>query len=288
MRRTIAHQAQQGFLTIAQNTSVDYLRLAYLQALSIKLTMPGSQYAVIVDTATMSKVTEQHHRIFDYIIQLPQDDAKDSTWKLSNEWQAFLLTPFKETIKLESDLVFTRSISHWWTTFRLRNIVLSQGCRNYQQQLSDVRTYRKLFDDNDLPDVYNGLMYFRYSLDAAEFFYLTKTIFDNWSEIRDYSLKNCRDPEPTTDVVYALSAKILGEERCTLPCVDFINFVHMKPDINGFSRVTPWKEMVMCETEVPMIRINNINQYHQLHYHDKTWATDDIIKEYEDELGRRS
>ena len=38
-----------GFLTIAQNTDgVDYLRLAYAQAMSIKLTMPGSQYCVIV------------------------------------------------------------------------------------------------------------------------------------------------------------------------------------------------------------------------------------------------
>jgi hypothetical protein len=280
--------AQQGFLTIAQNTSVDYLRLAYLQAMSIKLTMPGSQYAVIVDHATMTVVTEQYRQVFDYVIELPQDHAEDSTWKLSNEWQAFLLTPFKETIKLESDIVFTRSIKHWWHTFRLKDMVLSQGCRNYQQQISTVRSYRKLFDDNDLPDVYNGLMYFRYSPTAAEFFQLAKTIFDNWSHIRDTVLKNCRDPEPTTDVVYALAAKILGVERCTLPGVDFINFVHMKPDINQFSHVTPWHAMVLCETDLPMIRINNVNQYHPLHYHDKTWAGDDIIKEYEHELARRN
>ena len=51
MRRVDQYKAQQGFMTIAQNSAdVDYLRLAYLQALSIKLTMPGSLYAVAVDT----------------------------------------------------------------------------------------------------------------------------------------------------------------------------------------------------------------------------------------------
>jgi len=251
------------------------------------LTMPGSQYAVIVDSDTMSQVTEQHRRVFDYVIPLDEDLAQDEEWKLSNEWQVFYLTPFKETIKLESDLIFTRSVDHWWTAFRLRNIVLSQGCRNYQQQSSKVRSYRRLFDDNELPDVYNGLMYFRYSQDSSEFFWLAEQIFKNWPYIRDNLLKNCRDDHPTTDVVYALAAKLLGVDRCTLPSLDFINFVHMKADINGFSQSIPWYETFICETDLPMIRINNINQYHPLHYQDKDWVTDDLIKEYEHELGRR-
>ena len=35
------------------------------------------------------------------------------------------------------------------------------------------------------------------------------------------------------------------------------------------------------ETDLPMVRINNVNQYHPLHYHEKSWVTDDIVKEYE-------
>jgi hypothetical protein len=287
MRRITPHQAQQGFLTIAQNTDVDYLRLAYVQAMSIKLTMPDSLYAVVVDAHTEQQITEDHKKVFDYIIALPHDYAKDQTWKLSNEWQVFYLTPFKETIKLESDLVFTRSIKHWWTTFRLKAMVLSRGCRDYAQNISTSRHYRNLFDDNELPDVYNGLMYFRYSQEANDFFNLARMIFANWEHIRDNMLLNCRDEDPTTDVVYALAAKILGVENCTLPGVDFINFVHMKPDINGFSRHLPWQETVLSEVDLPMIRINNINQYHPVHYYEKSWATDSIVKEYENELARR-
>jgi hypothetical protein len=218
--------AQQGFLTIAQNTAdVDYLRLAYVQAMSIKLTMPGSQYAVIVDEETLSTVTDSHKKVFDHIITLPQDHAKVDTWKLANEWQVFSLTPFKETIKLESDILFTRSIDHWWTAFRLQDVCLSHGCRTYQQRESFIRKYRQVFDANRLPDVYNGLMYWRYSETSKRFFELARQIFENWADVRA-ELKNCEDAYPTTDVVYAVAAKIM-DTACYNPSLDFVNFVQL-------------------------------------------------------------
>ena len=58
----------------------------------------------------------------------------------------------------------------------------------------------------------------------------------------------------------------------------------MKPKINNFREQIPWHELVVAETELPMIRVNNINQYHPLHYYSKDWLTDDIIKEYEHAL----
>lgn len=275
---------QQGFLTIAQNNSTtDYLRQAYAQALSIKLTMPGSKYAVLVDEATMLKVTDQHRQVFDYVILLAHDDAKDQEWKLANEWQACFLSPFKETIKLESDILFTRSIEHWWTMFRLKNIVVGLGCKDYQGNTAKSRAYRKVFDDNNLPDVYTGLMYFRYSRETYDFFETVKTFYRNW-DIVNPMLKNYRDTQPTTDLVFALTANYIGIETCTLPGCDFINFTHMKNAINNWPESTPWPELVLAETDVPMVRVNNTNQYHPMHYQDKNWLTDDLISRYEHEL----
>ena len=277
---------QQGFLTFAQNSDVDYLRLAYVQAMSIKLTMPDAKYAVVVDEATLAQVTDSHRRIFDYVIPLPVDYAKDETWKLANEWQAFSLTPFKETIKVESDILFTRSIDHWWTAFRLRDVVLSLGCRDYQGRHGRSRRYRQLFDDNNLPDTYNGLMYFRYSQTAARFFDKARHIFVNWDHVRDGVLINCHDEKPTTDLVYAVTAKIQGTDSCTLPECDFINFTHMKNSINQWPESTPWSELVISEFDVPMVRINNVNQYHPIHYQDKSWITDDVVDRFEYEYHR--
>lgn len=277
---------QQGFLTIAQNTDVDYLRLAYVQAMSIKLTMPEARYAVIVDDATFTKVTEQHRRVFDHIIPLKYNYAKDEAWKLSNEWQVFELTPFKETIKVESDILFTRSIDHWWTAFRLRDVVLSLGCQDYLGNPGKSRRYRQVFDDNNLPDTYNGLMYFRYSQTAHDFFDIARRVYGNWGYIRDNVLKNCRDENPTTDLVYAIVANDVGVESCTLPQCDFINFTHMKNSINNWPEATPWTDMILSEFDLPMIRINNVNQYHPVHYQNKEWITDDVVERFEYEFQR--
>jgi hypothetical protein len=276
------HKEPQGFVTFAQNTAdVDYLELAYIQALNIKATQRINRCAIIVDLSTRELMQQRHYRAFDHVIDLPADfNTANSTWKLANESQVFWLTPFKETIKLESDLLFTRNIDHWWTAFRLRDVCMSSGCRNYQQQLSYSRRYRQMFDDNQWPDVYNGLMYFRFSKTAHKFFTVAQQLQSNWHTVRD-CLKNCREDSPSTDVLYALTAQIIGPELCTMPSLDFINFVHMKPAINGLEETAKFTKEFVVEFDSGMIRINNINQLQPLHYHEKDFVTPQIKEWYE-------
>ena len=272
-----------GFLTIAQNTKdVDYLRLAYLQALNVKATHPGAKYAVIVDQPTAKLLTTKTNKIFDYVLVLDQDNSEHSDWKLGNEYKVFELSPFKETIKIESDLLFTRNIDHWLNAFRLKDVVLCTGCKTYRQEMATARLYRKFFDDNNLPDTYQGLMYFRYSQTASNFFLTAQRIYRNWDYLKTNVLKNCREDTPSTDVLYALTAKVVGVEHCTLPSMDFLNFVHLKPGINGWGNTDrSWREIVNYEQEGDMIRVFNINQYNPVHYYDKTFATERLIDYYE-------
>ena len=154
------------------------------------------------------------------------------------------------------------------------------GAKNYLQELSTVRKYRKLFDDNNLPDVYSGLMYFRYSQESHNFFTTARDIFKNWSTIKD-NLINCDEDSPSTDVLYAISALITGVDNCTASSLDFINFVHMKSGFQGWSDARSWTETTFNERDGDIIRINNINQYDPIHYYDKNYATEELIKYYE-------
>lgn len=270
------HKEQQGFLTLAINSdSVNYLELAYLQALNVKATQTHNSYAVIVDRLTEELIEERHRRVFDYIIPVNYDVVNP----FSIEVSVFNSTPFKETIKLESDLLFTRTIDHWWTAFRLKDVCLSTGALTYLSLPGTVRKYRQLFDDNNLPDVYNGLMYFRYSQTAADFFRAAAMIFDHWDEVT-CNFKQM-DQEPTTDVVYAIATLMMGKDAVTMPSMDFLNFVHMKSGFNGWSDARSWLETVMNERDGDVIRINNTNQYQPVHYYDKTYATRELIEYYE-------
>ena len=275
------HKEQQGFVTFAQNTdTVDYLELARIQALNIKATQQDNRYAVIVDAVTKEKLNETHYSVFDYVIDLPVDhNEPTSTRKFANEWQVFRLTPFKETIKLESDLLFTRSIDHWWTAFRLKNICLSTGCKNYLGINSTIRKYRELFDANNLPDVYNGLMYFRFSQEAKQFFDAAQYIQMNWEHVRA-GLKRCIEDQPSTDVLYALAAIMVGSDTCTMPSMDFLNFVHLKPAINGVEETAKVTDKLLAEFDQGMIRINNVNQLQPLHYFEKDFVTEEMKEWY--------
>jgi hypothetical protein len=117
------------------------------------------------------------------------------------------------------------------------------------------------------------MYYFRYSQTAAEFFKIAKDIYTNWNVVKD-QLIQC-DELPTTDVVFALTAKILGQEQCLIPTLDFFNFVHMKSRIQGWNDRQPWTDYVNIERDDNMLRINNINQYNPVHYYEKNF--NDII-----------
>jgi hypothetical protein len=271
------HKEQQGFVTFAVNTpEVNYGELAYLQCLNVKATQQNNSYAVIVDINTYESFNEKQLNTFDHVIQIGVDLDRP----FSAEPMVWYHTPFKETIKLESDLLFTRSIDHWWTAFRLRNVCLSTHARAATGAVLDgFIKYRELFEANQLPDVYNGLMYFRYTQEAHDFFLTARNIFDNW-DIVSAELIRCNVPA-STDVVYAIAALILGEDIVTMPSMDFLNFVHMKSGFNGWSDVRSWLETVVNERDGDIIRINNLNQYHPVHYYDKTYCTQELIKYYE-------
>ena len=55
----------------------------------------------------------------------------------------------------------------------------------------------------------------------------------------------------------------------------------MKNSINGWVESQPWPELAISEVTVPMVRVNNINQYNPWHYQEKNWVTDEIVKRFE-------
>jgi hypothetical protein len=254
-----------GYLIVADNTEqTDYVDCAIALARSIKLHTPNAKIALMTSN-------DVDNDIFDYVVGLPfGDQAPNSNWKLKNDWQIFWATPFKETIKLEADMIVPHSIEHWWDMFRKRDVVISVGAKNYLQQDTNVRMYRKIFDKNELPDVYNAITYFRYSQFASEFFSLVRDIFNDWDNVRTIIKGGDADPG-TTDVVYAIAAKALGIENCTLPNTSYPKMIHMKGAIN-FMSGEDWTQELIWEFDKSNIRINTIDQEYPVHYQVKEFS----------------
>jgi hypothetical protein len=265
---------ERGFLIVAQNNdTVDYIACATALAKSIKLTMPHASVALLTDVKFDSD-------LFNFVIEFPLGDlAKDDTWKLINDQQVFDASPYRQTIKLEADMVLPQSIDHWWDILQKKDVCLTVGCKNYLQQDATSRYYRKVFDANDLLDVYNAVTYWRVSRTAQMFFSYVKNIFNNW-DIYKNELISCHDEKPTTDVVYAIAAKLIGEENVYIPNSP-VSIVHMKKEINSIS-ADSWQDELIYELNNASVRINTVEQMHPFHYHNKDFAK--TLNEHYDRL----
>jgi hypothetical protein len=184
----------------------------------------------------------------------------------ANDWQMFAVSPYRQTIKLEADMLAAGPIDHWWTLFENRDVVISQGARSFYDQPAESRFYRKVFDQNNLPDVYNAITYWRLSTTAKDFFALVRSIFEQWNDYK--KLLKFAEDGPSTDVVYAMAAQILGPDQVTLPAGIGPTIVHMKRHINPI-QTDDWTQELIWESDP--VRINTVAQWGFVHYYQKEW-----------------
>ena len=215
-----------GYVWFALNNSTtDYIELSRTLANSIKKFNKHNKVCVITDKPVEDK-------LFDFVKVLKQDDSAEQEWKLNNEYKVFNLSPFTHTIKLEADMMFTQNTDWWWNYLWQHDQVFSYHCRNYRDEVVEHSFYRKLFVRNDLPDVYNGLHYFRRSVKAKQFYDLCETIIKEWKTVKETILVNCHDDQPTTDVVYALANKIQEPLQQDKIDYEWFKFMHNKQHVN--------------------------------------------------------
>lgn len=242
---------------MAINTdATDYVACAVRLADSLKKFHPTASVCLVTDG-------ERTDPVFDHVRIL---SAVDRTNLWANDWQVFKLSPYRETVKLEADMLVASEIDHWWPLFRNRDVVVSTGCRDWKDNVSQSRYYRKIFDDNHLPDVYNAITYWRLSVTAKDFFDTVKNIFLNWHQFK--ILLKFPPEQPDTDLVYAIAAQIVGPELCTLPAKFSPKIVHMKQHIAG-TKTSNWTQELVWEKDP--LRINTAAQWGMFHYHRKEW-----------------
>lgn len=255
---------EQGFIILAQNTKqVDYVNCARTLAKTILYYHPMANICLLTNATDAVDPT-----LFKYVYQF-DEPVHDHAW--ANDWQVWHKTPFRETIKLEADMIITSHIDHWWNMLRHKDIVVSTGCRDWQDRKASARHYRQVFDANNLPDVYNAITYWRRSETAMKFFDTVRNIFENWEEYK--KILKFPEEQPSTDVVYAMAANIIGPELCTMPFATYPQIVHMKRHIAGTAD-TNWRTELVWEYKDYLAKVNTMTQWGAFHYHVKSEAND--------------
>jgi hypothetical protein len=232
-----------GFVIMAQNSSeVDYLSCAKALEASIKKVMPNENVSIITEGEP----------------------------GFSTDWQVYNQSPYDYTIKLEADMFIPKDISYWWDVLEPHDVIVSSKIRNFKQEVSDIKMYRKFIVDNKLPDVYNAITYFKKSETADRFYKIVRDVFENWEQYK--SILKCESEEQaTTDWAYSIACHIIGVEKTTLPTFDDMTMIHMKQYINN-TLLEDWTTEFVYELDDDGLRINTIRQNYPFHYHVKKFS----------------
>jgi hypothetical protein len=238
-----------GFVIMAQDTeTIQYTKCAEALRKSILRVMPNANITIITND------------------MLPHGNLGG----FANDWQVYEASPYDETIKLEADMYIPKSIEHWWDVLSINDLVVASTIRNFKQEISNVRTYRRFIDDNKLPNVYNAITYFKKSDTAKTFYEIVRNIFENWEDYK--TILRCNPQEKvSTDWVYAIACHIIGEEKTTLPTFTEMSMIHMKQFVNG-NPTENWTDTFVYECLPNQIRVQSVPQQYPFHYHIKNFS----------------
>ena len=282
-----------GYIVIAQNSgTTNYLEQAYALALSLKLTQTSvSNLSVCVDEETKKLIMQKHRDMFDYIIDIPWVDAAEThTWKIHNKWKYYYMTPYDETVILDTDMIFPSDVSHWWDILSTRDVWATTNVRTFRGDLVTDDYYRSYFTANNLPNVYTAFFYFKKSDLATELFGMTEIVFQHWERFFYKYMKNGKPNWLSGDVAYALAIQILGiENECTCENIDAVpTFVHMKSyiqNVRGAKLDDDWTKSIRTYYNTHEdFTIGNFKQYLPFHYAEKSWLTSTMIQKMENNI----
>ena len=283
-----------GYIVIAQNSgTVDYLQQAYALALNLKLTQSTvSDLTVCVDAATKKMITAKHKKVFDNIVDIPwQDDAASADWKINNKWKYYYMSPYDETVILDTDMIFPADVSYWWDIMSQQDVWATTNVRTYRGDIVTSNYYRRYFVANNLPNIYTAFFYFKKSETASELFAMIEIVFQHWQRMFYKYMPKGKPDWLSGDVAYALAMQLLGiDHLCTRDNITALpSFVHMKSHVQDIpdTRISEvWTDTLPTYYKTYSdFKIGNFQQIYPFHYVEKDWITTDMIKQMETDYG---
>ena len=265
MFSTRSYLMSKGLLWFAQNNDkTDYVALSITLAQSIKRWNKDNKVCVITD-----EKSKFENKNIDFVKVIEDDESAGHEIKWANEYKALSLTPFTHTIKLESDMLWTTNTDWWWNHLWQHDLVFSVDCLDYRGNVVKHTPYRKLFERNHLPNIYNGLMYFRKSKKAVRFYKIAEHIVKNWEKVKQQMLFSCHDKYPSTDVVFALAYRLMDPTSQELINYDWFKFIHHKPAVNKITNVKDQNEFLYPTRSGDNVYIGETRVSRPWHYHNK-------------------
>lgn len=268
-----------GFLVLAQNSKgIDYVRQAYFLAKSLHISQKNHKKISII---TNDPVPDEYKSVFDQIIPIPfEDHAKDSEWKVENRWKVYYSSPYDETIVFDVDMLVTKDLSDCWKFAEGKDLYFTSVVTNYKGNIVTDNTYRKTFVDNDLPNLYSGMFYFKKSKKAHDFFKVLEYVVYNWKRFFFEIAPKNNQNFFSLDLAVAITSKILDLSHEISHTKSPFTFVHMKPHLQEWKTVpgSCYSQVYSYYNSKKELYVGNYKQFGVFHYVEDSFLTKDITE----------
>ncbi len=265
-----------GFIVFAQNTeSVDYVKQAYALALSIQ---SSQQTYKNISLVTNNVVPSEYMHAFDKIIEIPWVTETSTRYAGEHRWKLYHVTPYDETIVLDSDMLVLEDLSSWWKQCGNYDVNFCSRVKNHKLDVVTSNFYRKTFVENNLPNVYFGLHYFKKTDFSYNFFKILEFVCNNWEWCYSKFAPNLYQNSLSMDLATAIAINIVGEYSI-IDKRSPLEFIHMKPMVQDWDSPTlNWQDSVHYTfgTNGNLI-VGNIKQSKVFHYVEKNFISDKML-----------
>ena len=258
----------------------DYVKQAYLCSLSIKATQNTVRNVSLI---TDRPIDKKYAAIFDNVIV--KDATDNGRFKTKLRAMVYDLSPYDETIVLDSDIIFTSDVSYYWDLLTDKDLFFTTTVYTYRGSTTDNRYYREIFEKFQLPNTYVAVHYFKKSELAGIFYSLVKFITSNEKRYYGDILETKKQIDPSFDFTCALAIKMLDiETLVTRKHSCYPTFTHLKgQNQNWQSGVVNWMSKVPYYIDDDLnVFIGNFKQTRILHYTENNFVTNEVIQKYED------
>lgn len=273
--------SSKGFCILAQNNgTTDYVRQAYALACSIHRFNNGQNVCLI----TNDKVPKKYRNVFDQIVPVPWTDQADGKeWKIENRWKVYHASPYDMTIVMDADMLVLQNIEHWWNYLEHKDLYFTTNVTTYRNEPVTGRDYRKVFDSNNLPNLYSAVYYFKKSDAAKEFFIMLELVMINWELFYGKFAPTDYQKWCSVDVSCAIASKLLGNSIEITDSNSPVKFTHMKPKLQYWHFIPDrWTKIIDCfMNETGELMLGNFSQTGVLHYVENEFLTDKILARIE-------
>lgn len=249
-----------GYLLVAMGD--DYVTQACLCAKSIRETQKINNVSIL----TSDPVPEKYTNLFDKVIEVPWHDKNARSFYVTeHRWKNFHVTPYSETVVLDTDMIFIDDVSHWWDYLEHKSIAFITNIIDYKGNLIDNDYYRKTFTANNLPNIYNAFHYFKKDDVSLEYYKILESVCNNYQEYYKIFAPKITPSKSSMDVNHAIAVLVSNIQDFN---IESGSFVHMKSKLQGWETASEnWTDDIPFYVDSNFnIKIGNYRQSGILHY----------------------